>query len=89
MKAPFEMDVNWKLWWIWRTCTPCAADAFELAADIAAKHRDAEFMKWGVKLAFDHACDAGSLADAREVARRHNLDKAALKRVALLVNKKI
>ena len=82
------VDINWYLWVEQAYLHALRRGAFALAADIAAKHRDADFMEWGVKLAFDHACDADNLPEAGDVARRYHLGKAALKRVALLVNKK-
>lgn len=82
------VEINWYLWVEQAYLHALRRGAFELAADIAAKHKESDFTDWGVKLAFDYACDADSLADAENVARRYKLGKQASRRVSLLRLKK-
>lgn len=82
------VDINWYLWVERAYLHALRRGAFELAADIAAKHNDSDFIDWGVKLAFEHACDADNLAEAENVVRRYKLGKQAARRVALLRLKK-
>lgn len=84
----FWVETNWYLWVERAYLHALRRGAFELAADIAAKHNDSDFTDWGVRMAFDRACEADSLADAENVARRYKLGKQAVRRVALLLLKK-
>ena len=85
-KAEEKSDKNWHGWVERAYLHALRRGAFELAAGVAEKHEQPEFGRWGIKLAFESACEA-NLKEAGEIARRW-LDRQAWRRVVLLVYQK-
>lgn len=83
-----QSDENWDGWIERAYLHALRHGAFELAADIADRHADKEFGRWGIQLAFDKACEAENAEEAGAIAKRWNLGKDANRKVALLRAKK-